>query len=537
MTDTNEILLRARRANPVPDIGQIATDDLLAVRLSVESRRGPDRPRRQRARPRRLRGHFAVAAAAFVAVILLIGAVALLPWSPADVVDQQPPTTTESTTTAAPSTATTVPTDGTETGPIVTDQAKEASSFEMLRLTHNTEFEAPSAAAAGVSMTDVAHGNGIWVAVGETSAVLGADNAFVDRVAIWMSSDATSWERLGGHRDVEYGEGPWQDGGPTMVAVTATASGFVAVGSDVDLDAASGQPRGAVWQSPDGRNWNRVDNLSGVFGEGDFWVSIHDVVADGDHVVAVGEFGDAAAVWRSTDGGTEWTRIEHDEDTFGLATTSDDAHDGAGDGRQAMLAVTFSEEGFIAVGTSGGSPHAPDGGAGTDSSGIVWQSPDGTVWRRVTTSGDPFEGLGRPVPGEVLTFADQYFVVGFDRSADPDQPANVAAVWRSEDLAGWTRVDDPAFTDLGESAIHGAAKDGSRVVLVGRRLVGDTSIATVWVSSDGRSWAMRDAGLAQPGTFLAGVGFGDDGVVLVGAESRSGDWYDTHAAVWRIVDS
>jgi hypothetical protein len=530
MTYTNEIISRARRVNPVPDVQQVATGDLLAVRLQVDSLRKPTDPARQPLRRRWSWRPLAVAAAAFVLVILLVGAVVLLP-SPRDEVVDQPPVPTTATTTTPPTTA--HPGETETPGPTLIDPPPVEPTLDLVRVTHASAFAAPSGVTAGVSMTDIAYGRGIWVAVGETSAVLGADNAFVDRAAIWTSRDAESWERVGDHRDLEFGQGPWPDGGSTMVAVTTTASGFVAVGTDVDLDAASNQPTGAVWHSTDGRNWVRVDNRSGVFGDGEFWTEMHDVVADGDVVIAVGEFGDAAAVWKSIDGGMLWSRVDHDAQIFGLVTMRDDAHDGVGDGRQVMLAVTLGHEGFVAAGTTGGSPHAPDGGAGTQSSGVVWQSADGTDWRRIATSGDPFEGAGTPRPTAVVTFADEYFVVGFDRFVDPDQPTNLAAVWRSDDLVSWTPVEDAAFTGAGDAVINAAAADGSRFVAVGQRSVGATSIATLWLSHDGQTWQMHEAGTAETSTFLTGVEFGSNGVVIVGAENPAVDWQDLRAAIWR----
>lgn len=121
--------------------------------------------------------------------------------------------------------------------------------------------------------------------------------------AVWFSPDGTTWSRV----EADAFGGPGVQG---MAAVTSFRGGVVAVGSAVtgtDLDA-------AAWYSPDGTTWSRVEDAAGVFGGvGIQWM--FDVTAYGSGVVAVGfddptggDFSDATpAVWYSSDGLT-WTR-------------------------------------------------------------------------------------------------------------------------------------------------------------------------------------------------------------------------------------
>jgi hypothetical protein len=93
-------------------------------------------------------------------------------------------------------------------------------------------------------------------------------------------------------------------GGPEeqrMLSVMRGGPGLLAVGCDAGADAA------AVWTSPDGQQWSRVDHDEAVFG-GDAAFAMSSVVAGEQALVAVGGAtydctvgvtDDAAAVWIS----------------------------------------------------------------------------------------------------------------------------------------------------------------------------------------------------------------------------------------------
>jgi hypothetical protein len=88
-----------------------------------------------------------------------------------------------------------------------------------------------------------------------------------------------------------------------MASVTAFRGGFVAVG----YDRANGASAAAVWTSTDGTSWDRVEqgSLAGSGAE----LSMSDVVADGDRLLAGGTDGTNAAVWISDDG-ERWSRTQ-----------------------------------------------------------------------------------------------------------------------------------------------------------------------------------------------------------------------------------
>lgn len=145
-------------------------------------------------------------------------------------------------------------------------------------------------------ITDLAEFDGGIVAVGSDALPEGAADA-----AVWFSADGTTWRRVevdsfGGSRE------------QSMSAVTSFPGGLVAVGSAVniaDLDA-------AVWYSPDGQTWSRIDDPA-VFGGTGHQVML-DVTSYGRGLVAVGYdsptggTGDAMpVVWYSPDGRT-WMR-------------------------------------------------------------------------------------------------------------------------------------------------------------------------------------------------------------------------------------
>ena len=130
---------------------------------------------------------------------------------------------------------------------------------------------------------------------------------------------------------------------------------IVAVGHDD----AGGNRNAAVWTSSDGRRWTQVSGTSlGTTGE----QRMDAVATTGDDVVAVGSErigGDVdAAVWRSSDRGTSWDRVE------GAASGLHEAGD------QAMQVVVAAAPGVVAAGFD----TSPDG----DLDAAVWTSKDGS---------------------------------------------------------------------------------------------------------------------------------------------------------------
>lgn len=202
------------------------------------------------------------------------------------------------------------------------------------------------------------------VAAGESGLVaVGYDASGGDAdAAVWTSPDGISWIRID-HDESVFGGVDDQD----MLSITAGGPGFVAVGDDY----ASGESDGAVWTSPDGVTWKRVTGaaLGGVDTQ-----IIESVAAAGTDLVAVGyEYSGSSwdgVVWMSSDGAT-WTRAADPGSVL------------AGNDNEALLGVTAAGSGLIAVGYDE---------ANGDWDTRVWTSDDGSDWTLLPADGVVFGG-------------------------------------------------------------------------------------------------------------------------------------------------
>jgi len=176
---------------------------------------------------------------------------------------------------------------------------------------------------------------------------------------LWYSADLRSWtsDDNGG-----------LDGrllASTANAITATADGFVAVGSH-------GADQ-AMWVSPDGQHW-RLDSVS-LPVDGDS-ATLSSVVASGANVVAGGyaatRAGDIPVVVVSADGGGQWRQVVLQ----------------APGGLGVITALTATPRGFTAAGVVGrsGAQHA-----------VTWTSPDGLTWA------GPAQAAGTEITALTLT--------------------------------------------------------------------------------------------------------------------------------------
>jgi len=118
--------------------------------------------------------------------------------------------------------------------------------------------------------------------------------------AAWFSPDGAEWRQVSAPAF----------GGPGDQAIedcAVTSNGFVAGGSSTTGDAADA----AVWTSPDGLTWARVEAPDLAGDDAQF---ISGLAADGVEVVAVGADGRSgeykAALWHSGDAGATWDRVE-----------------------------------------------------------------------------------------------------------------------------------------------------------------------------------------------------------------------------------
>ncbi len=151
---------------------------------------------------------------------------------------------------------------------------------------------------------------------------------------IWFSANLSDWSMARGTGD-----------SGQMLAVAATANGFVAVGT------ANHQP--AVWVSRDGKTWALTDlSPAGAV----LRQVAAQSTAQGNRIVVTGtNAAGAPLVLLSVDGGRTWYVAEL-------------PHAGSS---TAVTALTAGPDGFIATGVTG----APG-----DQQLIEWTSPDGSSW-------------------------------------------------------------------------------------------------------------------------------------------------------------
>ena len=317
----------------------------------------------------------------------------------------------------------------------------------------------------------------------------------------------------------------WQRGTTTaLVLLILGLSGLVGCGG-VD-------PAGEV--VVDGASWARVADPDGVFGTPEQEsVGISDVVVGGPGYVAVGthgqgrfgEDGTVAAVWTSEDG-TTWNRVPHDDEVFGAV----------GSGRlTAASAVTTGGPGLVVVGFE-----ARDGA----SVALAWLSADGLAWTRVEVD-DPRERGATGLYLQAIVDTDDGLVaVGMERGGPTDAPEYLAA-WGSVDAAEWAPIaltpeeDAAAWGWLSAVAVH----DG-QVVAAGTTdgPDGQRWVATVWRGSaaEGLVRIPHDdevfGGTGMPG--INGVTTGGAGLVAVGTTTShhldEPKW--SPAAVWTSPD-
>ncbi|MFV1962685.1 MAG: WD40/YVTN/BNR-like repeat-containing protein [Acidimicrobiia bacterium] len=258
--------------------------------------------------------------------------------------------------------------------------------------------------------------------------------------AVWTSVDGTTWFRVP-HDDAVFPPG-W------MTSVTVGGPGLVAVGG---LD-----PGAAVWTSVDGITWTRVPHDETVFGSG----VMNSVTAGGPGLVAVGEDNGNAAVWTSVDG-VIWSRVPDDESVFG-----DPSVLFGGPGELSMSSVTAGGPGLVAVGSD-------------NFDAVVWTSVDGVTWSRVPDDDAVLGGDREQSMSSVIVGGPGLVAVGGDNWD--------AAVWTSVDGLTWSRVpdDEAALGGAVRQVMNSATVGGSGLVTVGAASpTGYNPDAAVWVTEE-----------------------------------------------------
>ncbi|WP_031166715.1 hypothetical protein [Streptosporangium roseum] len=230
------------------------------------------------------------------------------------------------------------------------------------------------------------------VAAGPSGYVLaGEDRGPAGTVpAVWFSPDLKRYTRAG--------KLPAGGGGVRLHDVSATSSGYVAVGGAGNAE----HETGVVWVSADGVDWTA---RKPVLPPGATSAGLRHVVLHGGHVVAAGtaRTGDGLRAFGavSADNGTTWE--------FSWLPADQAA---------AVQDLAATEEGVVAVGWQG----LPGEG---DS--VAWTSEDGLDWQRHTPTQDSLGGDGAQWLGAVAVAGGQVVALGRSTTYDADH----LTLWRS----------------------------------------------------------------------------------------------------------
>jgi hypothetical protein len=138
--------------------------------------------------------------------------------------------------------------------------------------------------------------------------------------------------------------------------------------------------------------------------------------------------------------------------------------------------------GALAFGLAGVCLPDACGGLPPNGGTIVWSSSDGSSWERLSGT-----GLSQGATVAVTATTDGLIAVGYvaDDGSKPDDdefsdPTD-AAVWRSVDGRSWTQIQKLPTADL----LFQVSSDGSRLIALGRK----GSVTVVWTSADdGLTW-------------------------------------------------
>jgi hypothetical protein len=258
-----------------------------------------------------------------------------------------------------------------------------------------------SAMAGSAGLASVTHGPAGWIAVGTTSA------GGATKPVVLASADGVQWQPVSSLA-------AQAGAGTEFLGAAAGRSGYVVVGRQM----VGGRTFAVLWYSADLRSWTADDN-DGLDGRLEASTA-NAVAATADGFVAVGSHGAVQSAWTSSDGrhwqlssvsppagatsatlasvaagGTRVVAGGYAATPAGDIPVAVVSTDGGGQWRQIVLpspdglgvisALTATPDGFTAAGVvgRGGSQHA-----------VTWTSPDGLTWSPPTqTAGSEITAL------------------------------------------------------------------------------------------------------------------------------------------------
>ncbi len=369
----------------------------------------------------------------------------------------------------------------------------------------------------------VAGADGSWVALGGSHA----------GTAVWTSRDGKSWVRQPDAMGAAFGR-------DKITRVARTGSGFVAVGDTSQKgDYSDAVP--VVWLSEDGRHWERLGNDQLKMSLPGGPLSLIDVAASGNTVIAYGWTSDAKGrvvrdgVWRSADGGRSWKPVEipHPKGSAGPGIAITATPSGFVAGRNAS---SKSERYGVVLSSPDGVRWAPSGEihlpgygglqrlAGTDrglaaviggdKKVLLARSADGRTWQN---AGEVPVPSGRSVEGVAVTAGATVVAARDDDGQEADAVLAVRDTLGQEIPVAPSRIAGAVTPDR---TVTSVAAGRAAAVAVGSTN-GD---AAVWTSPDGDRWTRgRDTGqaLARPGEQrLVSVASGGAGWLAVGTDGN-----------------
>jgi hypothetical protein len=296
--------------------------------------------------------------------------------------------------------------------------------------------------------------------------------------SVWLSSDGTTWDRVGSPVFDTPERAPGADD-TFVVDVAFGPLGYVAVGGEGVRY--SPYYDAVAWHSQNGRDWVRAASIEGGSGEGR--QTMTDVVAGGPGWVAAGdargEKGEQAGIWVSSDGIT-WSAVDLPHpDPIDLSSAAVQALDSNFD----IQGLVVGDGVLIAVGntpsvdarSSRGSPDP------FDFMPLAWRSTDGVTWELIVlpVGPAPLSDIG-VVMDSVTALPDGTFVAlghTIMRGEDYFERVRGLGVWTSPDgiewrftAAGVAGITDTPATWLGDMyqpiGAHLVA-DARRLLIVG----------------------------------------------------------------------
>jgi hypothetical protein len=281
-------------------------------------------------------------------------------------------------------------------------------------------------------------------------------------------------------------------------AVSEFNGGLIAVGTD---DA--GQV--AVWQSPDGEHWNRVEDSAELDA-----VDVSDLIVFNGAILVIGQAEETGqgVVLVSSDG-TSWSRSP----TFGYNLNPESGIEMTSLLEDLATTAAWQPEGIAS--TNGSLVMVGD----TYGNAVVfWHSTDSVVW--IVADPLPVFDTGDEVI-DVVAWEHGFVAVGFDGGGEPQ-------VWTSKQGTKWTSQD----TQLEGRSLLAAAGDDAVVVVAN-----SDSGATVWKTNDGALWVRQDSRVFHAHTVDA-ITNSTSGFAAVGVEASTGDaslWTSSDGENWTLT--